>query len=570
VPPGAAPQRGQPQQQGVTVSQQAGTSFTATTDDQGKFALSDVDEGAYRLYVARNGFVRAEYGQRSVNRPGTVITLRAGQPMRDVSFRLTPASTISGRVMDSMGEPLAGVTVQALRSSYDATGKRTLQPAGTARTNDLGEYRIYWINPGRYFVSANPARSAIDVITAASSQAAAQATDAASAQAASAAASIFGPASNPNEVADATFGLTYYPGSADAARAVGVDLQPGAEIRAIDFNLSRSQRVRVSGRIIDSTTGQPPQNAQVSISSRDSTSGSLFDALIGMDPGQGNRYNPTTGEFVLPNVATGSYWVQVISQGATPPPGANPTPQEALAVLNSMNTARMPVDVLGGNIDNLVLTVGPGMSIPGRVRVEGGELSATDLPRIGISLQSTSGVASLLTLIQGGPVRLAPDGTFSLPRITAGDYKLSVTGTGPTLYLKEARLGQNDALGVVSISEPFNGSLDIVLRPNPGQITGSITDATQKPAGGVQAVLIPDRSRDRQDLYRTVNSDPEGRFTFRGITPGDYRIFAWEDIEPFSYFDPAVLSQYEAAGKPVRVQEGSAETADVKLIPAKQ
>jgi hypothetical protein len=87
----------------------------------------------------------------------------------------------------------------------------TLQPAGTARTNDLGEYRIYWINPGRYFVSANPARSAIDVITAASSQAAAQATDAASAQAAAQAASIFGPASNPNEVADASFGLTYYP-----------------------------------------------------------------------------------------------------------------------------------------------------------------------------------------------------------------------------------------------------------------------------------------------------------------------------------------------------------------------
>jgi hypothetical protein len=127
----------------------------------------------------------------------------------------------------------------------------------------------------------------------------------------------------------------------------------------------------VSGRVIDSTTGQPPQNAQVSISPRDSTGGSLLDALVGLDPGQGNRYNTTTGEFVLPNVATGSYWVQVISQGAAPPPGANPTPQEALAVLNSMNTARMPVDVLGGNIDNLVLTVGPGMSIPGRVRVEG-------------------------------------------------------------------------------------------------------------------------------------------------------------------------------------------------------
>jgi protocatechuate 3,4-dioxygenase beta subunit len=571
VPQGAAPQRGQQAvpQNAQQQQQQQGITFTATTDDLGKFVLRDVDEGSYRLFVARNGFVRGEYGQRSVNRPGTVITVRAGQQITDVAFRLIPASTISGRVMDSTGEPLAAVTVQALRSTYDATGKRTLQPVGTAKTNDLGEYRIYWINPGRYFISANPARSAIDVITASASQAAALSQDAAQAQAAATAASLFGPSANPNEVADPSFGLTYYPGSADATRAVGIDLQPGAEIRSIDFNLTRSQRVRVSGRIIDSTTGQPPQGAQVSITPRDSTSASPFDALIGLDPAQGNRYNPVNGEFVLPSVATGSYWLQVIAQGAAPTPGATPTPQEAMAILNSMNTARMSVDVLGNNIDNIVLTVGPGISIPGRVRFEGRESTAADLQRIGISLQSTSGGASILTLLQGGAIRPAEDGTFSVPRITAGDYKLSVTGLGPTLYVKEARLGQNDAFGVVSITEPFNGSFDIVLRPNPGQVTGIVSDATQKPVSGVQAVLIPDRNRDRQDLYRTANSDLEGRFTFRGIAPGDYRIFAWEDIEPFSYFDSAVLSQYEAAGKPVRIQESSSETVDVKLIPAK-
>jgi hypothetical protein len=569
VPQGAPQQRGQPQTP-QQAQQQQGATFTATTDDLGKFVLRDVDEGAYRLYAGRNGFVRAEFGQRSVNRPGTPISVRAGQQINDVSLRLIPASTISGRVMDSTGEPLPGVTVQALRSTYDATGKRTLQPAGTAKTNDLGEYRIYWINPGRYFMNANPARSAIDVITASAAQAAAQAQDAAQAQAANNAASIFGPTANSNEVADPALGLTYYPGVTDSARAVGIDLQAGAEIRAIDFTLSRQQRVRISGRIIDSTTGQPPQGAQVSITPRDSTSGSAFDALIGMAAGQGNRYSPLTGEFVLPDVATGSYWVQVMAQGAMPtPPGANPTPQEAMAILNSLNTARVSVDVLGSNIDNLVLTVGPGMTVPGRVRIEGREATPGELQRIGISLQSTSGGVSILTMLQGGAVRPAEDGTFSVPRITAGDYKLSVTGAGPTLYVKDARFGQNEALGVVSISEPLGGSLDIVLRPNPGQITGTIVDATQKPISGIQAVLIPDRDRDRQDLYRTATSDQEGRFTLRGITPGDYRVFAWEDLEPFSYFDSAMLGQYEAAGKPVRIQESSAETVEVRIIPAK-
>ncbi|HET9941690.1 MAG TPA: carboxypeptidase-like regulatory domain-containing protein, partial [Terriglobia bacterium] len=227
----AAPgQRGQQGQQQGAQAQQQPLTFTATTDDQGKFAFTDVDDGAYRVFAARNGFARQEYGQRSPNRAGSVIDVRAGQPLPDISFRLVAASTISGRVMDSSGEPLPGVTVQALRSTYNATGQRTLQAAGSARTNDLGEYRIYWINPGRYFVSANPARSAFDLITASASQAAAQAQNPAQAQQAQQAAAIFGGGANPNEVVDPGYGPIYYPGSADASRAVGLDLQPAAEM----------------------------------------------------------------------------------------------------------------------------------------------------------------------------------------------------------------------------------------------------------------------------------------------------------------------------------------------------
>ena len=145
--------------------------------------------------------------------------------------------------------------------------------------------------------------------------------------------------------------------------------------------------------------------------------------------------------------------------------------------------------------------------------------------------------------------------------------KLSVTDLAPSFYLKDAKFGQNDALNTFTISEPINGTLEIVVRMNPGQVSGTVVDATLKPVSGVQAVLVPD-VRSRQDLYRTAMTDPEGRFTFREITPGDYRIFAWEDIEPFAYYDTAVVKQYEAAGKQVRIQEASAETAEVRVIPA--
>lgn len=565
-PQGLLGQPGQanPQQ----AQQQQPLTFTTTTDDQGKFQFKDVDEGPYRIVAARNGFARQEYGQRSFNRPGTVMSIRAGQQVTDLTFRLTPASTISGRVMDSLGEPVPGITVQALRSTYDATGKRTLQPAGSARTNDLGEYRIYWINPGRYYVSANPARSAFETLTATASQAATQAQNPAQAQQAAQAAAIFGTVGNPNEVADPGFGQSYYPNSQEASRAVALDLQPGNEQRAIDFTLTRSLRVRLTGRVIDTTTGRPPQGAVVSVSPRDSSSSSPLDMFAGLDPSQGNRYNPATGEFVVPNVASGSYWLQVMSQGQTAPtaPDAQPTPADALAILSSMNSARIPVDVLGSDINDLTLNVGPGVAVPGRVRIEGAA-NQNDLQRIGIQLQATSGAGSLIAMLQGGTIKPAADGTFSVPRITAGDYKLVVTGLGPTLYIKDARFGQTDALNALTISEPVTGSLEVVLRTNPGQITGNVVDATLKPISGVQVVLVPE-NRSRQDLYKNGVTDQEGHFTFRGITPGDYRIFSWEDIEPFAYFDPAFVSQYEAAGKQVRIQESSAESAEVRLIPA--
>src|SRR6185436_15721855 len=109
--------------------------------------------------------------------------------------------------------------------------------------------------------------------------------------------------------------------------------------------------------------------------------------------------------------------------------------------------------------------------------------------------------------------------------------------------------------------------LEVILGANPGQLTGAVADGTLKPVSGVQAVLIPEQNKGRQDLYKTGLTDAEGRFTIRGVTPGDYRVYSWEDIEPFSYFDATILRQYEQQGKLVHIAEGAAESVDVKIIP---
>src|SRR5262245_52831724 len=142
----------------VTISPVNGArnqSYTATTTTGGQFIFQNLEPGQYRLSASRNGYVRMEYGARSPNRSGLPIGLNAGQRLSDVILQLMPAGTISGRVFDRDGEPLANVAVEALKYSYQE-GQRVMNVIQTARTNDLGEYRLFWLQPGQYFVSATP------------------------------------------------------------------------------------------------------------------------------------------------------------------------------------------------------------------------------------------------------------------------------------------------------------------------------------------------------------------------------------------------------------------------------
>jgi len=235
------------------------------------------------------------------------------------------------------------------------------------------------------------------------------------------------------------------------------------------------------------------------------------------------------------------------------------------------------VDVYGSDIDNLTVTVTAGVSIPGRIQVEGTQPANSNPGQnqnpygaFNVTLNSSAGGGpSILTLLGGlGGGRPAADGTFSLPRVVPGDYKLAVSGLGPNMYIKEARLDQNDVLGSMKIGDRINGTLEVTLSYNGGAVDGTITDTVSKPVTGIQAVLIPDTQRDRRELYKTAITDQNGKVSLRGLTPGDYRLFAWEDIEPYSYFDPEVLRQYEQQGKLVHVKESATEQVEMKIIPA--
>src|SRR5437867_11918755 len=130
--------------------------YSATTSPDGKFVFNNVAPGSYRLIATRSGgYVPAEYGQRSPTGEGIPFGLAAGQKMTGVQLAMAPTGSISGRVYDRDGEPVGNAQVQALRSIY-RDGRKTLTIVQSVQTDDRGEYRLFWLAPGRYYVSAQP------------------------------------------------------------------------------------------------------------------------------------------------------------------------------------------------------------------------------------------------------------------------------------------------------------------------------------------------------------------------------------------------------------------------------
>jgi hypothetical protein len=505
------------------------------TDSKGKFEFKDLDPGSYRISVASNGYARTEYGQRVFGSPGTPITLTPGQALKDLTISLTPAGNISGQIKDMFGQPLVGIPIQLMKPSYNANGQRSFQSAGTARTNDRGEYRLYWITPGRYYLNAGSSQGTLP--------------------------NIGGGGASPNEVQD-SYVSTYYPGVPDIAQAAILDVRPADELTGVDLRIPRQQLYKIRGKIIDTRIGQPPQNANMTFSSQSLTGGGFA-----MNGGPNQNYTSATGVFEYRDIVPGTYVI-----GATVP---DPSAAQSPSPLNSTAPrAQTSVTVSGSDVENVVLTVVPPLSLSGRFSIDGMALSTlTGLDRIRVQLRPSADGALLTGLFLSSPSAQAvtPEGTFRVDNVIPGEYLVSVTALPPGYYVKEVRLDQSDALNQpmrVSASVPVSGPLDVVISANGGQIDGTVVNDKQKPMPGTTAVLIPARQLNRMDLYKTSVTDQNGRFTIRGITPGDYRIFAWEALEQFAYFDAELMRQFEQKGKLLQIAESSKETLEVKIIPA--
>ena len=217
---------------------------TAITDDQGRYRLSELSADTYTVTASKGGFVDAIYGQRRPQQPGTPVQVADGQEAANVDLRLVRGGVITGHVLDEDGEALSRALVTVQRYQY-VRGERQLTPAGGDQTDDRGQYRVFGLPAGDYYVSATAGglgqligRGLQQLATGAGALGGGRGGRGPGGPGAFGA---FGatPDSEPTGYAP-----TYYPGVVSGPEAGKVNVAPGQEVVGIDFQIQRPLRNR--------------------------------------------------------------------------------------------------------------------------------------------------------------------------------------------------------------------------------------------------------------------------------------------------------------------------------------
>ena len=126
---------------------------TTSTNPDGRYEIKDLPAGRYSMTVARSGYLTLRYGQRRPLEQGKPLQISDKQLVDSVDFSLPRMSLITGHITDEVNEPISGVQVWAMRSTY-FEGRRKLVPVGNIMSDDSGQYRILGLVPGTYYVMA--------------------------------------------------------------------------------------------------------------------------------------------------------------------------------------------------------------------------------------------------------------------------------------------------------------------------------------------------------------------------------------------------------------------------------
>jgi len=513
------------------------------TDDEGRFAFSDLPPGRYSLVAEKPGYVKTYYGSKRPGRgPGTPVAMIAGQPAANVVIRVLRGAVIAGTVRDPFGAPVASSQV-IVKQAVVVNGQRRMIDVPNllvpnATTDDQGRYRIYGLPPGEYTLFCGGGSASYSGVRETNS------VDVEAALRDMSAAGARPPATTPPEPRQVSIRAGYFPGVPDPASAQFLTLAAGEERTGADIVTRLVRSMRVTGVAIG-PGGAPMQNVSVAIVN--AGEGTLWGSPGLIRPGP-------DGRFVVPPLTPGHYALI----GRAGENGGN-------ELAKMMYSGAVEFFLNDQDLSGIVLQFERGVTVSGRMVPPTGA-TAADLARVRLSMKAVDARASFAPAPP--PAVIQPDGTYLFDGIGQGTWR--VTGVLPAGWsLRSAILDGRDTLDApleVRSGQPVL-DLTVTLTDRPSELSGTLSDADGRPTSEYSMLAF---STDRslwtvpRRVSGAVRLSSDGRYRIVGLPPGEYYVTAITDFEPMQLGDASFLESLVSASAKVTLGEGERKTFDLK------
>ena len=512
--------------------------IAGATDAQGKYKLLVPTAGTFRLTVSHDGYQVQVYGASKTGEggKGEPLEIKAGESKSKIDLRMTPYGAIIGRVVDENGDPVRQVEVAVMKYIFGPKGK-SLQPINNTQTDALGEYRIFDLPAGKYYLRAKPMSAQLPGLA---------------------------------ESGDA-YMMVYYPNVAETARATQVSVSAGQEQRGIDFILQPSAAAFIRGRIV-----KPAGSGRCRVS----IEGGDDDPMMGVaDSGGGSLLVMTSsgGETSSVNVEDfefpGSH--KVGEDGAfefRQVPVGSHTITGRCAVGKQTYTAKTVVQLDASGLSNVELRALPPSVISGKIRIEGdpkfrtqndtGTAFAFANTHVFLEERGQEAVFEASGTPDDPAPKPPPDGTFTFRDLMPNVYHLQVE-TPPGVYLKAVTVDGRDIQdsGIDVSAGSAAVTVDVLLSANGASVDGVVDNGD-----GAKVILIPADPKLARLQSRIVEAGADGHFSVSDLAPGRYTFFAWDAIDPdTALYDPDFRKPFESSAPTIEVTERQKATLQQKL-----